>query len=363
MNIKPYIKRLILLLLVTGSALCIGRSNAFFYQNTVGKIISIDTSLDQDTMDHCTSPEKIFVQHIKIKLLNGERKGEVVDTLNHYSETSANNERYQLFDQVFVDLVNQNKTYITGAKRDWILLTCLAVFITLTILIGKRKGAMALLSIALNVIIVLIALPYMIKHNHWLVISIVCATLFSVTSFLCIHGWSKISFSGLLGTASSTLISVGIASITIACIHHNTLDYDQMEYLTTIPAEQVFMMEIIIGGLGAIIDIANTMNTVVRELCLQNTSLTPRELWKSGMDAGKDVMGTMTNVLFFVFLAGSIPQFVLWISNQVSVGEVLKYLLSLELARALIGGISVVLSIPISLYIAIAVQKGEYKWQ
>ena len=136
-----------------------------------------------------------------------------------------------------------------------------------------------------------------------------------------------------------------------------------MEYLTTIPAERIFMMEIIIGGLGAIIDIANTMNTVIRELCLQNKALSPKELSRAGMDAGKDIMGTMTNVLFFVFLAGSIPQFVLWLSNQVTVGEVLKYLLSLELARALIGGISVILSIPISRYVAIVMQKGEYKWQ
>ena len=363
MDMKPYIKKIVLLLLITGAAFFIGRTNAFLYEDTIGKVISIDTKLDTKKMENSHSNEKMYVQTIRLKILNGDRLGEVVETTNNFTETTASSEHYRLFDQVFVELVSKDKTYITGVKRDWVLLTCLAVFITLAVLIGKKKGTMALLSIAFNVMIVLVALPYIIKHNHWLIISILCATLFSITSFLCIHGFNKISLSGLLGTAVSTLVSVGIAVLTISCIHQNTLDYDQMEYLTTIPAERIFMMEIIIGGLGAIIDIANTMNTVVREFCLQNADLSPKELWQAGMDAGKDVMGTMANVLFFVFLAGSIPQFVLWVSNQVGVGEVLKYLLSLELARALIGGISVVLSIPISLYIAIAVQKGAYKWQ
>ncbi len=362
MNLRPYIKQSLLVLIIAIVAILIGRNNAMFYKSTVAKIVDIQTTKDTKQMEASYTSEIFYIQSIKLKIQNGENKGDIVETVNNFDETTASTEHYHLFDQVFIDRGYQDKIYITGVKRDWVLFTCLSIFITLAILIGKRKGGMAILSIVLNILIVMVALPFLLKHNYWLPITILCALLFSVTSFLCIHGISKQCIAGLLGTVASSLVSVGIGAIVIVSIHQNGLDYDQMEYLTTITAERIFIMEIIIGGLGAIIDIANTMNTVVRELCLQNDTLTPKELWRAGMDAGKDIMGTMTNVLFFVFLAGSIPQFVLWISNNVGIGEVLKYLLSLELSRALIGGISVVLSIPISLYIAIVLQKGVVKW-
>lgn len=356
------LKLLSISLLLTLLALVIGRNNANWYQATIGQIVSIDTQLDTEKMETSYTKDNLYIQTIRIRLLNGSDKGQFLDVINRYSETTAIEEHYRIFDQVFVEIVSSGRVYITGVKRDWILFMCTAAFLSLAILIGKRKGTMALLSIGINLLITVLTIPLLTKRESPLAIMVVCSMVFTIVSFLSIHGWQKQSLAGLLSTAACLLVSVAIASIVLKSIHYNTLDYDQMEYLTYLSAELIFMMEVILGGLGAIIDIANTMNTSIRELCVQNENITPKELWTSGMAIGRDIMGTMTNVLFFVFLSGSIPATVLWICNQVTVGEVLQHFLSLEIARALTGGISVVLSIPISLYIAIAIQKGAVKW-
>lgn len=64
-------------------------------------------------------------------------------------------------------------------------------------------------------------------------------------------------------------------------------------------------------------------------------------------------MGTMTNILFFAYISGSIPMLLLFLKNASLWGFTLSMNLSLELARALAGGIGIVLAIPIGLYISI----------
>ena len=344
-------------------ALLIGRNNSSWYKTTIGKITSIQTKLDTDKMTTDYSNDKLYQQTISVEILNGDKNGEVFTLTNQFSETTAIEEHYRIFDQLFLELVSQDKINIIGVKRDSILLLCFMVFVALAIYIGKRKGSMAILSIGINILIVVITIPLIIKWENPLILGISCAVVFTFVSFLCIHGLSKQCSAGILSTMVSLLISVTLAFLVLRWIRHNTLDYDQMNFLTYISPEQIFMIEIILGGLGAIIDIANTMNTAIRELCLQSPSITADELWEAGMEIGKDIMGTMTNVLFFVFLAGSIPNTILWYCNHVPMGDVLNHYLSLEIARALTGGISVILSIPITLLIAIIIQKGVPRWR
>ena len=78
-----------------------------------------------------------------------------------------------------------------------------------------------------------------------------------------------------------------------------------------------------------------------------------KALKTSGMEIGKDIMGTMTNILFFAYISGSIPMLILYFKNASSLGYTLSMNLSLEVARALAGGIGIVLTIPIGLYTTI----------
>src|SRR5699024_11228998 len=130
------------------------------------------------------------------------------------------------------------------------------------------------------------------------------------------------------------------------------LRYEEMQFLTR-PYQVVFMAGLFLGSLGAAMDIAITMASSIFGLYESDHQIETKTLRASGREIGKDIMGTMTNILFFVYMSGSIPMMILYLSNQSPLGFTLTMNLSLEISRALAGSIGIVLTITISLMIAI----------
>ncbi len=125
-----------------------------------------------------------------------------------------------------------------------------------------------------------------------------------------------------------------------------------MQFLTR-PYQMIFMAGLFVGSLGAVMDVAITMSASIFALYETNNAISVKALKASGLDIGKDIMGTMTNILFFAYISGSIPMLILYLKNASPLGFSVSMNLSLELARALAGGIGIVLAIPIGLYISI----------
>ena len=59
---------------------------------------------------------------------------------------------------------------------------------------------------------------------------------------------------------------------------------------------------IIISSLGAVMDVAMSISSALSELKAVNPEMTLGELWKSGRNIGRDMVGTMTNTLILAFL-------------------------------------------------------------
>jgi len=122
-----------------------------------------------------------------------------------------------------------------------------------------------------------------------------------------------------------------------------------MQFLTR-PPHEIFMAEILVGALGAIMDISITMSSSLYEVYQNNNSVTTKALIISGTQIGKDIMGTMINVLFFAYVSGAIPMILVYLRNGSTVFYTFSMNLSLELVRALTGSIGIIITIPISLY-------------
>lgn len=135
-----------------------------------------------------------------------------------------------------------------------------------------------------------------------------------------------------------------------------------MEFVT-IPPQKIFMSEVLIGSLGAVMDVAITITSSVYELYEKNKEIARKDLLKSGKEIGGDIMGAMTNILFFSYISGTIPMVLLYLKNGSPLGYTFSMNFSLELIRALTGSIGIVLTIPITLYLSILFifRKGNRK--
>jgi len=58
---------------------------------------------------------------------------------------------------------------------------------------------------------------------------------------------------------------------------------------------------IIIGALGACMDVSMSIASALHELICENPNLSVKKMMRAGMNIGKDMMGTMTNTLILAY--------------------------------------------------------------
>ena len=137
-------------------------------------------------------------------------------------------------------------------------------------------------------------------------------------------------------------------------------EYMMMEYISKVDdLELIFMAGVLIGCLGAIMGVAISISVAVNELINKDRNITVKALTISVKEIGYDIMGTMINVLFFNYMCGTIPMIILKIKNGYPLISILKFQIPFEIIRFLVGGIGIVLAIPISGFIAILIMKGR----
>ena len=81
---------------------------------------------------------------------------------------------------------------------------------------------------------------------------------------------------------------------------------------------------IIIGLIGTINDTSIAISSALYELHENNKKLKPKELFISGMNIGRDILGTTANTLFFAFLGSSMPLFIFFQDFQYSLAGIIN---------------------------------------
>ena len=334
--------------------------NHSFYERTIAEIISIKLENTTEMTDIHNNQDQLVTQQIVAKLKNGEEKGQLIHLTNEYSSSGAYDQKYRVGNEVFVliDQHTEESATLTGTikdvKRDTHVLMIAWVFIFTLLIVGKKQGLFSIISLAVNGILLSYALDVYLNTSHigLLLVCSMSAILFTIISLLLVNGFNGKTYAAILATLLGTFTSLLITFVVMWITSENGLRYEEMQFLTR-PPQTVFMAGVLVGSLGAVMDVAITMSSSIFGLYEQNNIISLKALKASGWDIGKDIMGTMTNILFFAYISGSIPMLILYFKNASPLGYTLSMNLSLELARALAGGIGIVLTIPIGLYISI----------
>lgn len=346
----------IIILLLSIAMLIFTNNNYSFYKTTILRIDKIEES----EIDITTEPnilgieEKYYVQKISGTIMNGSNIGKVRNYENEISTSSVVTEKYKKGDYVFV-----NGNNITGLKRDTYIVFLIFIFVILLYIVGNIKGLLSIISVLFNLSVFLIGISLYMKGANIVLLVLILSILFTVLSLLISSGINKTTLSAIISVAVSIFILTLMTFIIIGITKYNGVNFNGMSFLT-VPPEAIFTSELLIGGLGAIMDVCITISSSIKELIDKDNNIKKESLILSGKNIGKDIMGTMINVLFFTYLSGCLPVFVLAIRNGVSLTNYISANFSLELTRFLIGSIGLVLAIPISLYISIKFNKrGE----
>jgi len=335
-------------------------NNENLYNKPIAKIIAInEQESNKETTDGKIEPIKN--QKIQAIIMNGIYKGKTVELNNVTSFSQVNDLDLKINDEVFLSIQDNDKQEISTVKildlkRDKYIVYIINIFVALILLVGGAKGFRSLASVFVNIAIVFIIIGLFTKGYDLMVFSIIASILFVVLSILLVSGRNKKSFSAIVGTLIGTLVSMVIAGVVIKFNNWSGIHFEEMEFLTH-PPEQIFFIELIIGTLGGIMDIAISISSAIKELYDKNPNIERKAIIKSSREIGQDIMGTMANTLVFAYLSGSIPTILLLLRNGMPITYIININLSLEFMRAIVGSIGIVLSIPITIYTSILILK------
>ncbi|WP_276561303.1 YibE/F family protein [Bacillus paramycoides] len=349
-----------ILLLCFSASIIFVHHNYSYYERPIAKVIKTKLESSSEISDRNNNLDKIYTQSIVAQLKNGKEKGQLIHLVNEYSLSGGYDQEYHVGNELFVSIHKgtEKSVKITGditdVKRDKYVLISGWIFIFVLIFIGKRQGFFSIISLAINVVLLSYALDVYLHtlNSNLLLICSVSVILIIFISLLLTNGFNEKTFAAIFSTILGTFISLLITYLIIWLTAEKGLRYEEMQFLTR-PYKEVFMAGVLIGSLGAVMDVAITMSSSIFGLYEENNNISMKALKTSGMDIGKDIMGSMTNILFFAYISGSIPIIILFLKNASPLGYTLSINLSLELTRALAGGIGIALTIPIGLYTTI----------
>ena len=135
-----------------------------------------------------------------------------------------------------------------------------------------------------------------------------------------------------------------------------------MEYMEIVyDYKNFFYVNVLLCGLGAIMDIAITISSALNELIIKNPKISKESLIKSGKEISKDIIGTMSTVMLYTCFTPVIPTIFLAMKNGVILSRAFNLYGMLDLVIVLCSSISIALSIPISLYVSTFILKRKEK--
>ncbi|MBN7773407.1 YibE/F family protein [Clostridium aminobutyricum] len=336
----------------------------YLYNTPIAKIVEIKE-------DYSTSKqngvyvEKYYTQDILAVIQNGTYKGEIVRLKNQYTQSGVYDDRFSRGNDVFIEKIENKQTEFTatisGKKRDQYVASAVVILVALLTALAGRKGIFVAASLAFNLVCFYYALTLYEQGINLLALMIPLVISFSILTLYFIGGWSRLTLVSLLSTLATVMIVTFISAVVLH--FSDKVDYDFMEYLPQ-PYEQssaniIFLSEILIGSLGAVMDIVVTMVSTVKELTQTSAHISSKELIASCRRVGDDILGTMINVMFFTNVASGIPFFLLCLRNEIQFTTIIRYNLFFEIARFLTGGIGIVLAIPISAFLAVYFYRGR----
>ena len=330
--------------------------NEALYDKPIAKIVHTKITAQEEVHDRGGNKDTIYEQQMEAIVLNGTAKNTRVTLTNEFSESGAFDTSYRNNQRVFIAFDDDSETtaHIVNQKRDYAIVLLGWLFIATLLIVGTKKGLLALISFSCNITVLLIGLELYSRFDHLslLIVSAVIVLLFTLISLLFVNGCNAKTYTAVIATLIGTGTTMAIAFVVMLLTKENGLHYEEMQFLTR-PYQTVFLAGLLIGSLGAVMDVAITLASSLFALQERNPKMTLIELKKSGRVIGQDIMGTITNILFFAYVSGAIPMLLLYFKNGLPFGYTLSMNLSLEIARALVGGIGVVLTIPITIHVSL----------
>lgn len=301
-------------------------------------------------------------QELEIRILSGDHKDEIMTVTNYMS--ALFNVDVDQGDRIIVRIMTDEEgsyyASVFNYDRGIVLGVFLLIFFALLAVLGGKKGVGALAGLLLTLgCIWFILIPCLIRGVPAVPVTIGVSAVAAAAGLIFLNGYSKKTLCAVCGCVGGVL-AAGIAAAAVGTLSPmNGFNMQEAENLILYGADKglkisgLLVCGVLISALGAVMDVALGIASSVWEMREQNPGASAGSLFRSGMQIGKDAMGTMANTLILAFAGSSLNMLILVQTYDIPFLQLINTdSIALEVVQSVAGSFGILLTVPLVAFIS-----------
>ncbi|MCL2225060.1 MAG: YibE/F family protein [Defluviitaleaceae bacterium] len=338
------------------------------------RVISVDNELL--SLDPLVQGMYLGRQVVEVEVLEGIHAGSILQFENIITRFFNHLSREGM--TILVNIISESvmggadgetiiiHTEMFGHSREGFMFGFIGLFFLVLIAVGRKKGLYSAISLLFTIsTVIFFMLPFILRGHSPVLIAVITALLTMVFSIFMISDISMKSFAAIGGTFAG-VTAAGIISVVAGRLAHiSGMQMDHAEEVIfrvgrtawdetiIVHVPQLLSAGIIIAALGAVMDVGMSISSAVFEIKELTPNAKVKRLYQSGMNIGRDIMGTMTNTLILAFAGSSITALVVIALYRLPYIRFINLnMLAVEVIQGLSATIGLILTVPITAILA-----------
>jgi len=301
---------------------------------------------------------KSYSVTFEAKITSGTQKGKIITA----TQSVNNTVKVSVRDVRKGDYITVTETvagwYFTGYIRTHKLLVLGLLFVLSVLLFGGKKGLNTILSLGLTCAAVFVVfIPAILTGKNVYVMAIIVCLYTTVMTLSLVVGFNAKSLTAAIGCMSGVVVT-GIISFIMdkalfftGIVDEHTRHLASAAFYAPVNLRGLIFAGIIIGAMGAIMDVAMSMSSALWEVKEKAGKITFKELFRSGLNIGRDIMGTMANTLVLAYISSSLSIVLMLSIYSPSISNLFNSeMIAVEVLQALAGSFGILSAMPLTAF-------------
>lgn len=308
-------------------------------------------------------------QQLEMQIKSGNLKGEII------SGTSPNGMLFGAACKVgsnVIVIISQSGDNMTATvyslDRTVPIILFFILFLAAMLWVGGKKGLMSAVCLfAALALIFLVFFPLVYRgFSPFFAASIICVitTVFTIFSVSGVNIKSVCACAGTIFGVIASGVFAKLFGIIAGISGYNVSEIESLLFVgqnTSADVGGLLFAGILISSLGAVMDVGMSIASTINEIHEKNPLLSSRELFSSGMNVGRDMMGTMSNTLILAFAGGSATTLFLNYAYDLKLIQLLNsFDIGIEIMRGISGSLGIILTVPFTSFITSKMLKSSF---
>ena len=298
-------------------------------------------------------------QIVQVKLLEGQYSGIIMEV--DYGKRQQRPSAALLVpgDQIYVTIDKRPDGMLNAYYVEYVrtkpMLILLAVFVLAILIMGRKKGLGAIISLLFSMLMIVgYIIPHILSGEDPLRVSLIGSSILLGTTLYITYGWNLKTHASVLSMIAALVITGVLTMLFVSLARLNGYGDENALFLAQMSSIKINLRGLLLGGmiigaLGVLDDLVTSQSSAVFEIYDANPALSFRQIYIKSMRIGQDHVAATVNTLVLAYTGASLPLLLLFALGSRNYGYLINVEFVVEeIVRTLVGSIGLMVAVPIS---------------